>query len=266
MSGNAIELRQVSKRYGAFQALAPLDLTVPYGTVFGYLGPNGAGKTTTIRIMTGLLRPTTGSVSIGGWDVHRHPREARRLFSYIPDQGYLYPKMTARELLSFVGVVHDRSAPDPKAVEAALDLVGLREWADELIEQYSYGMRQRLMFAMAHLRNTPVWIIDEPIIGLDPLAVRMVKAWIRQKAAQGHAVFLSTHLLAIAEEICDTVAVLHQGRLVAVGTMDDLRRAAGAEDRDLEAIFLRLTAEAEENRSVGIFDGGTGRMGETSLV
>ncbi|MDW7983574.1 MAG: ABC transporter ATP-binding protein, partial [Acidobacteriota bacterium] len=218
MSGNAIELHGVSKRYGSFQALYPLDLMVPYGTVFGYLGPNGAGKTTTIRIMTGLLRPTTGSVSIGGLNIHRHSREARRLFSYIPDQGYLYPKMTARELLSFVNAVHDRNSPDPRAIEAALDLVGLRPWADELIEQYSYGMRQRLMFAMAHLRDTPVWIIDEPIIGLDPLAVRMVKTWVRQKAARGHTVFLSTHLLAIAEEVCDTVAVLHQGRLVAVGT------------------------------------------------
>jgi len=244
MSSNAIELRSVSKRFGEFQALAPIDLTIPFGEVFGYLGPNGAGKTTTIRLMTGLLKPTTGTVQIAGYDVHEDYREARRQFAYIPDQPFLYPKMTAWELLTFVYAVHFERSPSKRVIEAVLERVGLGPWRDELIEQYSHGMRQRLLFAMALLRDPPVWIIDEPIIGLDPIALRWVKTWIREKARRGHTVFLSTHLLPIAESLCDRVGILYQGRLVAVGTLEELRYQAGTDRPDLETIFLRLTEQA----------------------
>ncbi len=245
----AIQLDGLSKRFGTFQAVWPITLRIPYGTVFGYLGTNGAGKTTTIRLMTGLLRPTTGCVRLCGWDLSADYIEARRTFAYIPDQSYLYPKMTGREFLAFVFSVHFNRPPDARAIDGVIERVGLNGWGDELIEQYSHGMRQRLLFASALLRDPPIWIIDEPIIGLDPKGVRHVKQWIREKARRGGTVFLSTHLLHIAQEICDRVGIIHRGRLIAVGTVDELLRQVEVERPDLEEIFLRLT---EETRMTGV--------------
>ena len=241
----ALELIGVSKTFGDFTALHPLDLRIPRGVVFGYLGPNGAGKTTTIRILTGLLRPSTGRAAVMGYDIDRDYLEARRCFTYIPDEGFLYPRMTALEFLSFVWVVHFGKPPALERIREVLGRVGLEDWADTLIEQFSHGMRQRLLFAAAVLRDTPVWIIDEPIIGLDPHAVRMVKDLMRRKARRGGTVFLSTHLLSLAEEICDEVAILHRGRLIARGSLDRVRgQGETGRPGDLEEVFVQMTRDA----------------------
>lgn len=244
MATPAIEVEHVTKRFGDVVAVKDLSLTVYQGEVFGFLGPNGAGKTTTIRIMTGLTRPDAGSVRLFGYDIEHAYLEARRMFAYIPDEGHLYPRMTGREFLSFVWVAHFHMAPDQNRIEEVLERMGLTTWADTLIEQYSHGMRQRLLFAAALMRDVPLWIVDEPIIGLDPVAVRMIKQIFRERAERGETVFMSTHLLELAEAVCDRVAIINRGELVAVGDLNTLRSRVEAGQADLETIFIRMTLEA----------------------
>ena len=244
MTSPAIEVEHVTKKFGDVVAVNAVSLTVNRGEVFGFLGPNGAGKTTTIRIMTGLTQPDAGCVRLFGYDVQQAYMEARRMFAYIPDEGHLYPRMTGREFLSFVWVAHFHTVPDQHHIEEVLDRMGLTPWADTLIEHYSHGMRQRLLFASALMRDVPLWIVDEPIIGLDPVAVRMIKQIFRERAERGETVFMSTHLLELAEAVCDRVAIINRGKLVAVGDLDTLRSRVKAGQADLETVFMRMTLEA----------------------
>ncbi|MGE0757483.1 MAG: ABC transporter ATP-binding protein [Pirellulaceae bacterium] len=238
-----IELQQATRLYGRKVAVNKLDLVVPRGELFAFLGPNGAGKTTTIKMMVGLLRPTSGVVSIGGHDISLHPREVNLCTGYVPDEPYLYDKLTGREFLKFVADLYGMSpAAAAESLERQIVTFGLAEFVDQLTESYSHGMKQRLVFASALLHNPSVLIVDEPMVGLDPRSMRLVKDLLRDKARSGTTVFMSTHTLAVAEEIADRIGVITGGQLRFLGTVSDLRRQL-ARDDSLEQLFLRLTDE-----------------------
>jgi ABC-2 type transport system ATP-binding protein len=237
-----ILLDGVTKRYGRFTAVHPLDLHVPAGELFGFLGPNGAGKTTTIRMLTGVLRPTAGRVLIGGYDVVKEPEPAKRVLGYIPDRPFLYDKLTGLEFLRFVGGLwgHTGEALDRRA-EELLAMFELTAWQDTLVESYSHGMRQKLLISSALVHAPRLIVVDEPMVGLDPRAARLIKELLRGFAAHGGTVFLSTHTLEVAEALCDRIAIIQDGRIRAMGTMDELRAEAEAGAAGLEEVFLRLT-------------------------
>jgi len=240
-----IEVEGLVKRYGAHVAVDGVGLRVSPGEVVALLGPNGAGKSTTIRAITGLLRPTAGRVRVCGHDVVRSPLAAKSGLGYVPDRPYLYPKLTARELLRFVGRLRGVDDGERRA-DAWLEAFGLLPVANELIETYSHGMRQKLTFAAALLAEPAALVVDEPMVGLDPRAARQVRDLMRAHADRGHTVLLTTHGMDVAEALADRVVVLHRGRVAGQGTMAELRVAAGTGEDDLEAIFLRLTEEASE--------------------
>lgn len=245
-----IRLENISKAYGRTKAVDDLSFTVGAGELFGFIGPNGAGKTTTIKMMTGLLSPTSGRVTIDGIDMARTPRLAKQVIGYIPDRPYLYEKLTGREFLSFIGDLYG-VAPTESArrAERWLTTFGLGEWGHELIEAYSHGMKQRLIMSAALLHDPRILVVDEPMVGLDPSAIVQVKALFRDLTAKGTTIFMSTHTLQVAEDLCDRIGVLHRGRLIALDSPEGLRRqaSAGAGDlqKDLEAVFMQLTTEAE---------------------
>jgi ABC-2 type transport system ATP-binding protein len=237
-----IRLEGVTKRYGKFVAVHPLDLHVKRGELFGFLGPNGAGKTTTIRIVAGVLRPTAGRVSINGFDVASDPIRAKEHLGYIPDRPSMYDKLTGAEFLRFVSGLWGRGGPDAeKRANELLKLFELNDWKDTLIESYSHGMRQKLLISSALVHNPQMLIVDEPMVGLDPRASRLIKDLLRDFAAAGGTVFLSTHTLQVAEALCERIAILHSGRIRAMGTMAELRQEAAAGTAGLEDIFLKLT-------------------------
>ena len=238
-----IEIDGVTKKYADFTAVDNLSLSIPGGEVFGFIGPNGAGKTTTIKILGGILAPTQGSARICGIDILKHPVEAKRKIGFIPDRPYLYEKLTGMEFMRFTGDLYGvgRNGYQKKA-EAELKRFSLYDWANELIESYSHGMRQRLIFAAALAHEPDVIIVDEPMVGLDPIAIMMVKELFRELAGKGVTVFMSTHTLKVAEDICDRIGVINRGRLIATGTTEDLRREAAVSDADLEKVFLNLTS------------------------
>jgi ABC-2 type transport system ATP-binding protein len=238
-----IELDHVSKRYGNKIAVNDLTLTVGRGELFAFLGPNGAGKTTTIKLMCGLLFPSAGHVRIGGFDLHANGNEARRLISYVPDQPFLYEKLTGREVLQFIAAMYAMPRGDAvRRMDRMIDLFGLGDFIDDLTQNYSHGMRQRTVFASALLHEPQVLIVDEPTVGLDPRSVRLLKDLLREEAGRGATVFLSTHSLDIAQELADRIGVVAQGRLISCGTLDMLRQQA-ALDGTLEEVFLKLTEE-----------------------
>jgi ABC-2 type transport system ATP-binding protein len=234
-----IELRGVSKAFGSRRAVDRLDLDVRAGELFAFLGPNGAGKTTTIKMICGLLTPTAGTVHVGG-----HPassREARRLIAYVPDQPYLYDKLTGREFLKFVAEMYDIDPPAARLrIDELIDVFEMRDYVDELSESYSHGMKQRVVFASALVHSPRVLIVDEPLVGLDPRSARIVKDLFLARARSGVAVFMSTHLLSIAEELADTIGIIDHGRMLARGTLEALRREY-RDEGSLEQMFLRLT-------------------------
>lgn len=240
-----IRTEQLTKRYGSFTAVDRLDLDIRPGELFAFLGPNGAGKTTTIKLLTGLLKPTMGRALIGGYDIQTQPIEARRLIGYVPDLPFLYDKLRPEEFMLFVGQLYGMSAADSRRAGAELfEIFRLDSVRGQLIENLSHGTRQRLAIAAALMHNPRVIIIDEPMVGLDPRSARVVKTVLKQRARSGATVFLSIHILSVAEELADRIGILNRGRLVAVGTMDELRRASGA-DGALEDAFLALTREEE---------------------
>jgi len=239
-----IEARGLSKRYGDLLAVDRLELRVAPGEIFGFLGPNGAGKTTTIKMLTGLLRPTAGQAFIGGHDIQEEPLVAKALIGYVPDTPFLYEKLTGREFLRFIACLYDLEAdPADRRAEELLTFFGLHERADDLIQSYSHGMRQKLTLTAALLHQPRAFFLDEPTVGLDPRSARQVKELLRHLARQGTAIFMSTHILEIAERMCDRVGIIDHGRLIACGTMAELR--AGGGDATLEDIFLQLTGGAE---------------------
>lgn len=239
-----IELTNVTKRYGPKVAVQNLNLSVPAGELFAFLGPNGAGKTTTIKMLCGLLFPTEGTVTVGGFDMRTHGDQARRLISYVPDQPYLYEKLTGREFLQFTcdlyGLERTYAADRTATV---IDLFHLEDFVDDLTERYSHGMRQRTVFAAALVHEPRLLIADEPTVGLDPKSIRELKTLLRQQAESGVTVFLSTHTLDIAQELADRIGIIDHGRMLACGTMDDMRKLA-ARDGSLEDLFLKITEEA----------------------
>ncbi len=239
-----IELKDLTKKYVDFPAVSNLNLSIQKGEIFGFIGPNGAGKTTTIKMIGGVLEPTSGSVMIAGISMKDNPEKAKSKIGFIPDRPYLYEKLTGMEFLKFVADLYgvDSDIFSEKA-EQQLKMFSLLDWSNELIESYSHGMKQRLIMAAALLHDPEVIIVDEPMVGLDPVAIMMVKDLFRKLAKQGVSVFMSTHTLKIAEEICDRIGIIHKGHLIATGTTDDLQRKAQVTNADLEQVFLNLTMD-----------------------
>lgn len=237
-----IEFSHVRRTFGQTVAVDDLCLTIHRGEVFAFLGPNGAGKTTTIKLLVGLLRPSQGTIRVAGWDVVRHPREASQLIGYVPDEPFLYDKLTGREFLDFIARVRgmDRQLAQTQIAHQA-ELFEMTDFLDQLTETYSHGMKQRVVFASVLLHDPPLLVADEPMVGLDPKSVRLVKNLMRSRAATGKTIFLSTHTLALAEEIADRIAILHRGRLVFVGSMDQMREQGLVQEKSLEEFFLELT-------------------------
>jgi ABC-2 type transport system ATP-binding protein len=255
-----VRLRGVTKRYGDFVAVKPLDLEVAEGEVLGFLGPNGAGKTTTLRMLTGLLLPTDGGVWVGGHDMLRDPLRAKALIGFIPDRPYLYEKLTAFEFLKFVaGLQRMTKAVAARKIEEMLTLFELIERSQSLVESFSHGMKQRLVFAAALLSEPKLLVVDEPMVGLDPKGMRLVKRVFSEICKQqGMTVFLSTHTLEVAEALCHRIGIMYRGELIALGDMETLRRklGQGAGGDRLEEVFFKLTEEAEAERQA---TGGKGR-------
>jgi len=240
-----IETRRLVKRYGEKVAVDDVTLEVYAGEIFGFLGPNGAGKTTTIKVVVGLLQPSAGEVRVAGWDVQTEPLQAKAASGYVPDEPTLYPKLTGRELLRFVGDLYGiDSAQVDRRMEELLRLFDLTSAADDTIDSYSHGMRQKASLAAALVHDPKVLVLDEPTVGLDPRSARLIKDILRQLADRGAAVFLSTHILEIAENMCDRIGIINQGRLIAAGTMAELRALGQGQSR-LEDIFLSLTGGVE---------------------
>jgi ABC-2 type transport system ATP-binding protein len=240
------------KRYGRFTAVAGVDLHVRKGEVFGFLGPNGAGKTTTMKMVAGLLKPTEGSVWVDGIDTSVDPVAVKQRIGYIPDRPYLYERLTGREFLSFVGGIYNLGGPLlASRSDELLTFIGLADFADELIESYSHGMKQRLTLAAALLHRPPLLIIDEPMVGLDPAGARLIKRVFRDYAEQGRTVFVSTHTLDVAEAICDRVAIIHRGSIIALGSVDELKALHTEGAGRLEDVFLALVGSPDE---AGVLD------------
>ncbi|MYM34119.1 ATP-binding cassette domain-containing protein [Duganella sp. FT94W] len=241
-----IEFQGLSKVYGSFHAVKPLTLTVRRGEVFGFLGPNGAGKTTTIRMMMGILVPSGGQVLIDGLDCHTEPAEVKRRVGYLPDTPVFYDYLRGREILQFVGEMHGFSRAEAARRGARLlTEFGLEEAGEDYAVNYSLGMKKRLGLACALIHDPAVLILDEPINGLDPRASREVQERLLAAAARGVTIFVSTHLLDMAERLCDRVGIIHRGDLVATGTLEEIRADASATG-SLEDVFLKITGEAAE--------------------
>jgi ABC-2 type transport system ATP-binding protein len=237
-----IRLQSVSKRYGGFTAVHPLDLHVRRGELFGFLGPNGAGKTTTIRMISGVLQPSAGRITIGGHDLFGEPAAAKSLIGYIPDRPSVYEKLTGAEFLRFVSGLWGRAGREAEQrADELLELFDLSAWKNTLIESYSHGMRQKLLISSALVHAPELIVVDEPMVGLDPRAARLIKDLLRSFAEAGGTVFLSTHSLEVAEALCDRIAILFEGKIRALGTMNELRQEAEAGTAGLEDVFLKLT-------------------------
>ena len=233
-----VQIRNVTKKFGSFVAVDNLDLSIGKGEFFGFLGPNGAGKTTTIKMITGLYAPTSGTCLINGFDVNRDPVPAKRSLGYVPDQPFMYEKLTGREFLSFVGGIFSMPVAVVKdKIEEYIEMFEIGDFIDKRGEEYSQGMRQRIVLSAAMIHDPDVLVIDEPLVGLDPRSARLVKDTLKQKTTQGLTIFMSTHLLEIVEELCDRIAIIKQGRIIYEESQGAVRRSNG----QLETMFLKLT-------------------------
>lgn len=242
-----LEIVGVTRNYGDYRAVDDLHLAIPQGELFAFLGPNGAGKTTTIKMLTGLLRPSHGTIRVCGHDTATASRAARQCLGYVPDQPYLYDKLTGREFLQFIAGMYGLPAPTAqRRLAEESRRFELEGFLDALTESYSHGMKQRLIFAAALLHDPQVLILDEPMVGLDPRSARLVKNLLRAQAAQGVTVLMSTHSLDVAEEVSDRIGILNRGRLLFLGKWAELRERSLRADAKLEDVFLELTAPAAE--------------------
>jgi ABC-2 type transport system ATP-binding protein len=238
-----IELKQLVKKFGGLVAVNNLSLSVPKGEFFAILGPNAAGKTTTIKIIAGLMKPTSGSALVAGYDVQKEPLEARRRLAYVPDFPFLYDKLTPWEFFRFIGQLFRME--ESAIQESARRLIrrfNLEEYLSKSIEGLSHGTRQRVAIVSALLHDPEVFVIDEPMVGLDPHHTRVVKDVLKERSLEGMTIFLSTHQLSVAEEMADRIGIMHQGKLIAAGSRDELRKLSG-QDGALERTFLALTAQ-----------------------
>jgi len=249
-----IKLIGLTKKYGSFTAVDEIDLEVPRGELFGFLGPNGAGKTTTLRLIAGILKPTAGQILIAGVDVNRDPMTAKQQLGFIPDRPFIYEKLRGMEFLRFVAGLYGQSGPEvERRGRELLALFDLEAWADELVESYSHGMRQKLIISSAFVHRPAVIVVDEPMVGLDPKAARILKDLFREYTRRGHTIMMSTHTLEVAETLCDRIAIIQGGRIRAAGTMAELRTGAASTD-GLESIFLKLTGERAARELVSVLD------------
>jgi ABC-2 type transport system ATP-binding protein len=219
-----IAITDLIKRYGSFTAVDGVSLDVQPGQVHGFLGPNGAGKTTTIRMVAGLLKPTAGRIVVNGHDLESEPEQAKAALGFVPDRPFIYEKLTAGEFLRFHGGLYE-----------------LARWRDELVESFSHGMKQRLVMSAAFMHRPRAVLVDEPMVGLDPRGARLIKEVFRRMADRGVAILMSTHTLEVAQEVCDRVSIILKGRIIASGSVDDVRRLSGNADEQLTAVFLKLT-------------------------
>ncbi|RYG72039.1 ABC transporter ATP-binding protein [Lentibacillus lipolyticus] len=247
MQDTSIKLTNLEKSYRNHRAVKNLNLNVHKGELFGFLGPNGAGKTTTIKMLTGLLEPTSGSAEINGVDIWQHPIDAKKKIAYVPDQPNLYPKLTGWDYLAFVASVFQipKGQFQAKANEL-LQLFSLTDQANDLIESYSHGMKQKIAICGALVSDPDVLFMDEPTVGLDPKSARTLKNLLRKLCDSGMTVFLSTHILEIAEQMCDRVGIIFEGDIISLGTMDELKASDDDADQSLEDIFLELTGGEDQ--------------------
>ncbi|WP_425398912.1 ABC transporter ATP-binding protein [Aeoliella sp.] len=239
-----VEFKAVGRDYGAKRAVDNLNLELMPGELFALLGHNGAGKTTTIKMLVGLLRPQVGTVMVGGYDIVEATREAVSILGYVPDQPYLYDKLSGREFLEFIAGMYGYDARQAKVlIDREVERFGLESFVDDLCESYSHGMKQRTVFAAAMLHNPQVLVVDEPMVGLDPQSIRLVKDLLREEVSQGLCVFMSTHTLAAAEEIADRIGVMRQSKLLFTGTVDQLRKEHPDSHESLESLYLHLMSD-----------------------
>jgi len=242
-----IRLSGLSKSYGDFQAVKDINLEVEKGSIFAFLGTNGAGKTTTIKMMTGVLRPSSGSAEIAGFDIVKQPIEAKSQMGVIPDRPYLYGKLTGREFLKFMGDLYrvPRSDSVPR-MDALLEHYGLDKWQHDLIDSYSHGMKQRILMCASQVHDPKVLVVDEPMVGLDPKGAKLLKDTFKAKAKDGLTIFMSTHSLSVAEEVADKLAIIKNGEILAHGTLDELYKLAKEGTSGLENVFLDIINEPME--------------------
>jgi ABC-2 type transport system ATP-binding protein len=239
-----IDISNLTKVFGTTRAVDNLSLDVQEGEFFCFLGPNGAGKTTTIKILAGLLRPTSGAARIDGYDVTTNPVEAKRSIGYIPDTPYLYEKLSGREFMRFVAGMYNLDGDAlGRRIDELMEQFGIIDYADQLTEDYSHGMRQKLIFSATFLHSPRVVIVDEPWVGLDPKSIRNVKDYLKERTREGLSIFMSTHTLSIAEEMADRIGIIHKGRLIFLGRVEEIK---AGRVRNLEDVFLELTAEEPE--------------------
>ena len=247
MNSPTLKLTQLVKTFDTFTAVNRIDIEVKPGEIFGFLGPNGAGKTTTIKMIAGLLQPTEGELSVCGRTMRENPTYCRESTGYIPDRPYLYEKLTGAEYLSFIASLYRQAVNETDFLSRSqeyLHYFDLHGWQDNLIESYSHGMRQKLIMTSIFMLNQPLIVVDEPMIGLDPKSARIVKELFKVKASEGKAVFLSTHSMEIAEELCDRITIISHGSIVASGTVSELKQQQQCSDT-LEDLFLQLTGTFE---------------------
>ncbi len=253
-----IRLENLTKLYGSFVAVDDITLAIERGEMFALLGPNGAGKTTALRMIAGILRPNGGRVLIGDDDVHRNPLAAKQRLGFIPDRPFVYEKLTGAEFLRFVaGLYGQEGDAVERRIAELLEVFELTSWRDELVEAYSHGMRQKLIISSALIHRPACIVVDEPMVGLDPKAARLLKDIFRQFVGRGGTVLMSTHTLEVAEAMCDRIAIIQHGKIAACGTMDELRRQTAAGNVSLEELFLRLTGGVQARELAEV-------LGETS--
>ena len=237
-----ITIEGLRKQYGSFTAVDGIDLDVKSGEIHGFLGPNGAGKTTSIRMIAGLLKPTAGRIFVNGHDLAKDPEKAKASLGFIPDRPYIYEKLTAGEFLRFHAGLYGMNGNGLQArVSEMLDLFELARWENELVESFSHGMKQRLVMCAAFLHRPQAVLVDEPMVGLDPRGAKLIKSVFKRMSEHGVAILMSTHTLEVAQEMCDRISIILKGRIIARGTVDDLRALTGNQHEELTAVFLKLT-------------------------
>jgi|SRR5215204_1331520 ABC-2 type transport system ATP-binding protein len=242
-----IRIINLRKHYGRLAAVENLNIEVAPGEIFGFLGPNGAGKTTTIRVMMGILRASSGRVILGGHDVEQEPQQAKAIAGFIPDRPFIYEKLSGREFLMFIAKLHRmESARLTRRINELLEYFDLANWQDELVEGFSHGMKQRLVLCAALVHEPRILIVDEPMVGLDPKGARTIKDLFRSLAKAGTTIFLSTHSISVAEEVCHQIGIIQKGHLIASGSMADIYRLTDGHDSNLEDVFLELTQQQDD--------------------
>ncbi|MBI5750265.1 MAG: ABC transporter ATP-binding protein [Nitrospinae bacterium] len=237
-----INIKNLTKHYGNLTAVSGLSLDIPDGECFGFLGPNGAGKTTTIKLLAGLLKPNEGTIEISGYDIQKDPQKVKGIIGYIPDKPFIYEKLTGGEFLDFVAELYQVNGNFVREKrEELLNLFAIKDFENELVEGYSHGMRQKLVITAALIHNPKVIIVDEPMVGLDPKGMRQVKEIFKQLTKSGVTIFMSTHTMSVAQEMCHRIGIINKGKLIALGNMNDLQKQAQVSS-GLEDVFLQLTS------------------------